>query len=673
MNRTTTSAESDSSPLQRNTLLRSVAKHENFTQTSWEINQYGREVTCRLLALLLGSSVVFRIAVNEIGFFFIWAELICFFFFLVCAFSSRVRNHTTIFSCFAIFWSILYLTGCIGSIMSLYKKTSYVSGFHVANLNEMALSLALRVTTLPISSFMTLISAGTPEEVVIVVSIVTLLSSSITLAFVAHHFNPDTFPLILRVLFPAVFCWISCFGTVIVGERRRRTLQAQIEEERRRNQDRRSQEDQLDEQKQRVISYIFHEVRNPISNIALAADLARDLSKKSGCDKNLAFLIDSICRASDAARFVLEDALHFQRLQAGTFEFTHRAFPLVESHLSCLKMIEPQLQHQGIRYSHIVDERIRNIIVGGDARRINQVLSNFFSNAMKFTNRGGEIKLIISELGRGETISESGQRQDTIKVRTAVTNTGLGIAEEDKHKIFKPWSQIRARDQQSGRGSGLGLALCKDFIEKGHNGTINFESRPGVLTTFYFEIEYPICQQPDVPLSPMLAQRLIQSRWSDVSLDVDVQEDDDDAEVLVVDDSKVSRNLLCKTLDTFGLTYTTCADGKQAVEKIIGVSPIRCRVVFMDQEMPVMDGLQASKLLREHMFPGKIVGITGNTSEDQIAAFIKAGADRVLSKPITRDMISETLVLFGIIRNSSSSGASSSSVCRRTVRNQPFG
>eukprot|EP00299_Pterocystis_sp_00344_P018854 c9395_g1_i1.p2 GENE.c9395_g1_i1~~c9395_g1_i1.p2 ORF type:complete len:221 (+),score=53.90 c9395_g1_i1:1298-1960(+) len=218
--------------------------------------------------------------------------------------------------------------------------------------------------------------------------------------------------------------------------------------------------------------------------------------------------------------------------------------------------------------------------------------------------------------------------------------------------MFRPWAQLRA-GEQLGRGSGLGLTLSKDFIEKGFGGKIDFTSSPR-STTFFIEIDFVVSQ--DIPETPQIADEQIGSETiHHNSFQDSVSDEDSNAnvvDVVVVDDSAMNRNLLARTLGLFGLSVATCENGKEAVDMLTGVTEpqVRCRLVLMDKEMPVMDGYAATRALRASTkFRAPIVGVTGNALESQVSEFVAQGVDEVLTKPVKRAAIEDILHRYKLV------------------------
>eukprot|EP00299_Pterocystis_sp_00344_P008205 c3020_g1_i1.p1 GENE.c3020_g1_i1~~c3020_g1_i1.p1 ORF type:complete len:449 (+),score=90.50 c3020_g1_i1:106-1347(+) len=405
----------------------------------------------------------------------------------------------------------------------------------------------------------------------------------------------------------------------------------------------------LNQAKNQAISYIFHEVRNPVNVISMATDVA--LTSMSP-DDSVFELLQSIRKATELATVVLNDVLNMERLESGTFAFVSVPFNIPEVYGQVIQAIKYQMEQKRIFFDCHIEPSLEGLTVSGDANRLKQVLQNFLSNSSKVTPHNGRVSVEVTQVS-----SEQSQLDGIVRVRTAVSDTGPGIPEADRGRIFQPWGQLRAGEQHT--GSGLGLALCKDFIEKGFGGTISFTSSPSG-TTFFFEVDLKILSdgthdQPFAP--PTTFSSFAVTIQSDTHVHVTKEDwvldtEEDAVDVLVVDDSVMNRRLMMQILKSFGVTCESCENGREAVDLLTGVGDryVKCRLVLMDKEMPVMDGYAATKALRENsMFRGHIVGITGNALDWQVSEYESHGVDEVITKPVRAERIEVMLRQYGLL------------------------
>ena len=252
-------------------------------------------------------------------------------------------------------------------------------------------------------------------------------------------------------------------------------------------------------------------------------------------------------------------------------------------------------------------------------------------------------------------------------LKVEVSDEGVGIASEDKCKLFEAFSQIRPGDLQDGRGSGLGLAIAKQIV-KLHDGVIGVNSEPNNGSTFYFAVPLKFAEQksasihPETPssppvrstrtkISPASSTRLDDAgtRTGEVALRVEApaavvmrapaQIQRQLRRALVVDDVLSNRKMLAMILKKRGFECTLAEDGEDAVAKYemdsADLETDQFDLICMDAVMPKMDGLEAARRIRRTGFEGPILGCTGNALTDDIRAYVEAGANKVLTKPIS--------------------------------------
>eukprot|EP00299_Pterocystis_sp_00344_P000422 c10120_g2_i2.p1 GENE.c10120_g2_i2~~c10120_g2_i2.p1 ORF type:complete len:436 (-),score=126.48 c10120_g2_i2:1316-2623(-) len=391
-------------------------------------------------------------------------------------------------------------------------------------------------------------------------------------------------------------------------------------------------------------------------------------------------MMDNIVKATDLATIVLNDVLNVQHLQAGTFSFASVPFDLVESHRQVIRLLQYQMTNKQIDFSCHIDESLEGVTVIGDGNRLKQVVQNFLNNACKFTPHGGRIRVLVERLPQPQPATESDQEKEKeeneaghtkadlqgeyVRVRTSVTNDGTVIGENERSKIFHPWKQLRAGEHHGG-GSGLGLAICKDFVEKGFGGIIDFTSTVAG-TTFFFDINFKVhtsmLTDSSTPTPSIIgrAETLggVAAEMQTFTHQLDVEDGlceliPEEFDVMVVDDSVMNRTLLVRILNSFGMNCVSCENGQQAVDMLTGVGErfVKCQIVLMDKEMPVMDGYVATEKLRANpIFSGHIIGVTGNALDSQVSEFLSKGVDEVITKPVKSSRIQSMLMQYGLLK-----------------------
>ncbi len=350
------------------------------------------------------------------------------------------------------------------------------------------------------------------------------------------------------------------------------------------------------------LANMTHELRTPLNAIIGFSSILRASPRLQAEDARHAKLINE---ASQSLLELVNDVLDFSKLEAGAAELEARAFDPVETCAGVAELLRDQAGERGLtlEFSHEGEGRP----LSGDPARIRQVLMNFLSNALKFTSHGGIRLRLIQTPAEGD--------QDRLRVE--VTDTGIGVPPEQISQLFDRFTQADASVSRRYGGTGLGLAICKRNIEL-MGGQIGAESTPGEGSTFWFELELPRAQalaepEPSPTALPETALRL-----------------------LVVEDVPVNRELIQTLLSPFDIEITTAENGVEAVERL-KQEPFD--IVLMDVQMPVMDGLTATRAIRalpsERARSTPIIAMTANVLPEQIRTCAEAGMNDHLGKPVS--------------------------------------
>lgn len=311
-------------------------------------------------------------------------------------------------------------------------------------------------------------------------------------------------------------------------------------------------------------------------------------------------------KSAEGLLTIIDDILDFAKLESGTLESTSVAFDLRALVRSVSMIFEPAATEKGLSLRVTLPEELPEAVLG-DRARIRQVLMNLVGNAVKFTDFGH----VAIEVARVEETDSSW--------RLEVRDTGVGVAPDLAHQIFEPFIQ---GPQSAGRqfgGTGLGLAISRTMLEA-IGGTLGFESVADEGSTFWFT----------VPLAIVAG-----SPGTDDSRHVSVALDQlDGIRVLVVDDSRSSRRVAQAMLEGVGCRVALAKDGAEAVRMVGDHGPYD--VVLMDLNMPELDGVTATKQLRDNGVTTTILAVTAR-SRDQLSNVV--GFDGHVIKPILRDRL----------------------------------
>ncbi len=358
------------------------------------------------------------------------------------------------------------------------------------------------------------------------------------------------------------------------------------------------------------LASMSHEIRTPLHGVIGYADL---LIEGGGLTEQQASQAKLIQTSGAALLTVVDDILDFSKIEAGQVELDPRPFSinaLVDNTVSIMRGLA-ETKGLALRVA-IADDVPRDLV--GDEDRLRQIVLNLLNNAVKFTPRGS-IALSVDSLGKND---------DTAHIRFSIEDTGLGIAQSRQTRLFQRFSQVDGSIRREFGGTGLGLAISKKLVEV-MGGEIGFKSRLSEGSTFWFAIQLPFAieQLTSVPDKTSVSDYRAKSR------------------VLLVEDMEINQKLALAVLQSAGHEVDVLGDGSDA---IIAVQSKHYDIVLMDVQMPGMDGITATQLIRELDHPGRsvpIVAMTANVLPAQIAAFKAAGMDDHVGKPFKRaDLLS---------------------------------
>ncbi|WP_082539884.1 MULTISPECIES: ATP-binding protein [unclassified Caulobacter] len=358
------------------------------------------------------------------------------------------------------------------------------------------------------------------------------------------------------------------------------------------------------------LANMTHELRTPLTAILGFAEVLR---RSRGLTKTAARQVGHILDASHTLLSVVNDVLDFSRLEAGGLELDPGPFDPAAMASSCAALVEERAAAKGLKVVVRAGKGLEPMSLDGP--RLSQVLLNFLSNAVKFTAHGA-ITVALSQTLDG----------DQAVLRAEVTDTGIGIASEHRENIFDRFSQADAAVSRRFGGTGLGLAISRRIIER-MDGRIGVDSIEGQGSTFWFEVRGPLAR-----LAPIEAD------------DTPLLDAEAGVRLLLVEDNAVNRELIRAMLEPFGVGVETANDGVAGVE---AMRQGHYDLVLMDVQMPVMDGLTATREIRAmegaRGVATPIVAMTANVLPEQIATCLAAGMDDHLGKPINPAKLLETV------------------------------
>lgn len=362
--------------------------------------------------------------------------------------------------------------------------------------------------------------------------------------------------------------------------------------------------------KSQFMATMGHEIRTPLNAILGTTELL-ELSRPSS---SVAHGLATIRKSGQALLEIINEILDYAKLDHGKLTIELCPTVIEETVGSVVEMLEDRASENGNILRAIYPEQAAFPVIECDPTRLRQVLLNLTSNAIKFTKNGVVTVKISEQTVKGQT-----------HLRFDVTDTGIGIDEDGVARLFQPFSQVDATISRKYGGTGLGLTICKEIVER-LGGTIGVTSSKGVGSTFWFELPAKAAVAPPATAQVPVASAVPRGR-----------------RVLLVEDNKINQEVAVGFLKHLGQHVTVANDGVEAV-KIASEEDFD--LVLMDMQMPNMDGLEATRHIRRlagqrGLVP--IVAMTANASEDDRQLCDAVGMNGFQSKPVSLAKLREAL------------------------------
>ena len=370
------------------------------------------------------------------------------------------------------------------------------------------------------------------------------------------------------------------------------------------------------------LANMSHEIRTPINGILgmlqltlMADDLQADYRDNLTTAKNCA---DTLLR-------LINDILDISKLEAGKYNLREENFNIKAIIEETVAAQIPIANGKGLGLDCTFGSNIPKL-VRGDGQRIQQVLNCMLSNAIKFTNEGG-VRVKVACLDDG---------MDKVKLRIAVADSGIGISDADKNKLFIRFSQVDASDTRKYGGSGLGLVITKQIVEL-MGGNITVQSKEGLGSTFIVEVPLKLIKAADVEVEETAATEEEPAVFSLAG--------HSRARILVAEDEPVNQQVIGKLLGMAGYSYDIAENGEKAVELF---KQKEYQAALFDVQMPVMDGLAATQEiraieLRENRKRLPIIAVTARAMFGDKERILEAKLDDYIAKPYNLNDVVETL------------------------------
>jgi signal transduction histidine kinase/ActR/RegA family two-component response regulator len=374
--------------------------------------------------------------------------------------------------------------------------------------------------------------------------------------------------------------------------------------------------------KSTFLANMSHELRTPMNAIiGLAYLLGRDTVDAAQRDK-----LGKITRSANLLLQLVNDVLDLSKIDASRMTLEQTACNIGSIIEGIDSLFAGRAEAKRLHLQSEVDPKLHGLRLMGDPLRLQQVLLNLVGNAIKFTERGGV------------TLAANVEHEDgsDVRVHFAVTDTGIGIAADSLQRIFEPFEQADSSTTRHFGGTGLGLTICSQLVQL-MGGVIQVKSVPGVGSTFSFGLVLPLAAAETTPLPDATAvrgaeaERVLKAKYRGTP-------------ILLAEDDPVNQEVAIALLrEVAGLSVDVAQDGARAVAQ---ARDHRYALVLMDIQMPEMDGITATRLIR--LMPGcenlPIIAMTGNAFAEDEKECLDAGMSAVVHKPVDPDVLFATVL-----------------------------
>jgi PAS domain S-box-containing protein len=390
--------------------------------------------------------------------------------------------------------------------------------------------------------------------------------------------------------------------------------------------------EQMNQTRGEFLANMSHEIRTPMTAILGYADM---MAEATLSEENRHAAVATIRRNGEHLLGLINDILDIAKIDAGKMTVERLPVDLVDVVTQVEQLLKPRAIDKKLDFGvHFIGDVPR--VVRADPLRIRQILMNLIGNSIKFTLRGGvHLNIDCKPMPDGRNM-----------LRLIVTDTGIGMSAEQMSRLFEAFNQLGTATARNFGGTGLGLTISKRLTEL-MQGHIEVASQAGEGSTFVVTLPVEVVDHTPIASGAKPTPKPVQRMKSSVTLA---------GRVLIAEDGEDNQKLICYLLKKLGLTPTVVVNGQEAVDELLEVDgkPEAYDLVLIDMEMPVMDGLTATRKIRELGIPVSIVALTANAMASDRERCLAAGCDDYLSKPINYDSFVDVLKKYLVDRESSS-------------------
>jgi PAS domain S-box-containing protein len=371
--------------------------------------------------------------------------------------------------------------------------------------------------------------------------------------------------------------------------------------------------------KSEFLAMMSHEIRTPMNGVIGMTHLLLDTTQLNPLQQEY---VDIINKSGNTLLTIINDILDFSKIESGNTDLLEEPLDIRECLAETLDILSSKAAEKRLRMVHFVHSDVPHILMG-DAERLKQVLLNLVGNAVKFTYTGG-VTIHVETLLRDS---------DTVHLKFIIKDSGIGIPANKIAQLFQPFYQLDHFMTRKSEGTGLGLAISKRLVEK-MGGDIWVERTDDLGATFMFTIALKEGGGYPAPIEVISDQEqeghiILQS-----------------LKILVAEDHEINQIVLRKMLEKLGHSVTIVENGNEAVR---AVTLEKFDMIFMDVQMPELNGLDASKTVKDMLSKEAcpiIIAVTANALKGDREKCLAAGMDDYISKPIKREIIAEIIIKY---------------------------
>ena len=378
--------------------------------------------------------------------------------------------------------------------------------------------------------------------------------------------------------------------------------------------------------KSTFLSNMSHDIRTPMNAIIGFATLALDDIRDG---KKVQDYLSKILSSSKHLLGLINDILDMSRIESGKVVLEEQETDLVTTLQELQSIMEGQAKERKLKL-HVDYSNLRDRHVFCDKTRLNQVMFNLLANAVKFTSEGGSIWLTMSQL------EPTYEVEDRAIYEIRVKDTGIGMDKAFIKHIFEPFERERTSTVSKIQGTGLGMAITKNIVDM-MGGTIEVESQKGVGTEFIIRLELRLQAEARVAIVDGTKQHGHAEGVAEFA----------GKRLLLAEDNELNREIACMLLSKYGFVIDTAENGQEAVDLVAASAPDYYDLVLMDIQMPVMDGHEATRRIRnledKELAKVPVVAMTANAFDEDRKAAKECGMNGFISKPINMQEVVQAL------------------------------